>query len=446
MASPLINRHPGVKPNNWEMTWGEHVEAIGLAGKAKDGPAFLDELTKARFDPVPILDEAGKIEACRQLGATFESSTDQWMQTRVQDCESARTSTEAASAVRDLFRGYSDADMASAVADAASRRMALTARIDSSIQDNDTAERAIPNRPNQTPGQGKHKAAYQANLAALQTLKSSVQQQSDAAIAGGELSRLAASRHMPGLSRSFWFAPFTNEGWIVDRCDADRVTFPFRFLIHSPLRTYRGLLDEWKKTKDAAAVARNLAAEVFTGAYGDTLIALFNETPFAKDADAAAITGVLTELRDALLNRRLQSVTLLAVTQAEGMIWRYAALLNSSGYDVYEVNNGMKIAGRFLWNGQTLAYLTSPKNAKQKLAAKPMNSGRDLLSRTRIEQAFRPNVVDQVIAEYADDRNSLAHGSLIADERLAVQAALLLGTVFQCITGYEAEGRPARVY
>jgi hypothetical protein len=428
------------------MTSGEHVEAIGLASKAKDGTAFLDELTKARFDPVPVLDEAGKIEACRYLGATLKSGADQWMRERMQDCESAQTSTEAASAVRDLFRGYSDADKVSAVAKASSRRAALIVRIESTIQDNNTAERAIPNRPHQTPGQGSHKAAYQANVAALQTLKSSVQQQSDEAIAEGELSRLAANRHMPGLSRSFWFTSLTNEEWIVDGCDADRVTFPFRFLIHSPLRTYRGLLEEWKKTKDAAAVATRLAAEVFTSAYGDTLVALFGESPFAKDADGAAITGVLSELRDALLNRRLQSVTLLAVTQAEGMIWRYAALLNGSGYDVHETNNGKKIAGRFWWSRQTCAYVTPSTRGDQDAARKPMNSARDLLSRTRIEQAFRPNVVDQVIAEYADDRNSLAHGSQIADERLAVQAALLLGTVIQCITAYEAERRPARDY
>lgn len=446
MASPWINRQPGIKPNDWEMMWSEHVEAIGLASTAKDGPAFLDELTKERFDQVPALDEAGKIDACCQLAAAFEVSTDQWMQDRFRECISATASTDAASAVRDLFRGYSDVEKIKAVADAASRRTTLIAHIDQASQANAAEAQAIARLPTPTPGQKKHKDAYDQNVTKLSELKALVQKRSDDAVAEGELSRLAANRHMPGLSHSLWFTPFTNEEWIVDSCEANRVMFPLRFLIHAPLQTYRDLLDDWKKTKDAAAVASKLTAEVLTDAYGDTLVALFSETPFVKDADAATITGVLGELRDALLNRRLQSVMLLSVTQAEGMIWRYAALLNSSGYDVYETNNGKKIAGRFWWSRQKCAYVKPSTKDDKYAAQRRMNSARDLLSRTRIEQVFRPNVVDQIVAEYADDRNSLAHGSLIANERLAVQAALLLGTVFQCITRYEAEGRPARVY
>ncbi|MCC6230499.1 MAG: hypothetical protein IT432_14895 [Phycisphaerales bacterium] len=429
------------------MTWGERFEAFDLARKAQDGPAFLDALIKARFDPVPTFDEAGKIDACRQLAARlFESSTDQWMQDRFKECASATTSTDAASAVHDLLRGYSESERAKSVADAVPRRARLIARIAQSRQDNSAEAQVILQLPTPTHGQKEHKGAYDQNVAKLDALKSRVQQQSDEAIAGSELSHLTAIRHMPSLSRSLWFTPFTYEEWIVDGCDADWVTFPFRFLIHAPLRMYRGLLDKWKKTKDADAVTNELAAEIFTGAYGDRLVALFKETPFGADADAADVIAVLAELRDALLNRRLQSVTLLAVTQAEGIIWRYAALLNSSGYDVYETNNGKKIAGKFWWNPQTCKYEAPSSDDDKRDAKRPMNSARDLLSRTRIEQAFRPNVADQVIAEYADDRNSLAHGSLIADERLAVQAALLLGTVFQCIIGYEAEGRPACPY
>ncbi len=444
MDSPRIDRQPGTKPNNWKMNSVEHVAAIVFAANVPDGSEFLDKMVKKRFDSNYILDN--KIEACRQLADNFASSTDHWVLARVQEIQSISTTIAATTALLDLYRGYSETEKNNAVANAESRRTALLFRINQTISDNEAMLRAIPNPPQQKPGERKHKEAYKKNVTTLKALKVNVTGQSKQALAKKEISQLAANRHLPGMSSSFWFAPLTNENWVIDDCDADRVTFPFRFLIHAPLQIYYDLLTEWKRTKDTAIVVSKIATEVFTAAYGDTLISLFKETLCAHNLDAAGILGVLGELRDALLNSRLQSVTLLAVTQTEGMIWRYADFLNRSNCDVYETDNtGKKIAGKFLWDRSAAAIVLNPTGKQQNsLAKQRLVSVRALLERTRIEQAFRPNVVGQVIAEYADDRNSLAHGSLIADKRLAVQAALLLGTVYQCIAKYEAEGRPHR--
>jgi hypothetical protein len=164
MPIPFINRQPGKKPNSWEMNWGEHIEAVGLAGRVQDGPSCLQELTKARFDPIPALDDAGKIDACRQLTAWFKFSKEPWIRARVQEIESAVSNVDAAGALRDLYRGYSDSEKTSAVADARSRRSTVITRIDQAIQDNQSMAMAIPQPPQQTPGQRRHNEAYQKNV------------------------------------------------------------------------------------------------------------------------------------------------------------------------------------------------------------------------------------------------------------------------------------------
>ncbi|MGH7244090.1 MAG: hypothetical protein ACREJD_11795 [Phycisphaerales bacterium] len=75
-------------------------------------------------------------------------------------------------------------------------------------------------------------------------------------------------------------------------------------------------------TGDAAAATKKIAAAVFVEDYMDKLLALFRQSPLAGGADAANIEGVFEELRQPLAQRRLQTITLICVTQTEGMIWR----------------------------------------------------------------------------------------------------------------------------
>jgi hypothetical protein len=435
MATILSNRQPGKKPNTWDLTWADYVEATCLASESPDGSTFFDALLKARFEPIPLLTDAGKLAACQQAAAgAFAERDHAWIKQQLAKVTSAVTFDAVSTATHDLFRGYSESDRSTAIANAEVHRKRILILANQSIADNQAKRTKL----------GVHRyhvESYDGNIATLTAIVARATAKPATTIANGALAELAAERHSPGFPGSLRILPSTYEEMVIDGCDAARVTFPFRFLIHAPIRTYRELLAKWKTSGDAALVTAEIAAGVFTSEYADVLLTVFGHTPMAKGADCVAIKTVFEELREALLTHRLQTVTLLAVTQAEGMIWRYAEYLQSTKFSLYTINGHEKIP--VLWDRAKVAPETDPSVMKR-WKNKGLTSARALLERTRIEQVFRPNAIEFAIAEYADDRNGLAHGTLLADERLAVQAALLLGTILQCITAYENEGRPVR--
>ncbi len=413
------------------------MNAGSLARDAASGLSFFTGLYKSRFDGEVPVDETLRTAACHEVAESlYGDSNHAWVKDQVAKVQNAATFDDAATALHDLFRGYNDAERDAAIADAGARRTKVIARARTAAADNHAAARKAGVHRNDVE-------KYKKNETTLAALVAKVSAQSDQSIAAANLSELGARRHSPAFANSLRFTPLTNEEWIIDGCDAARVSFPFRFLIHAPLRTYHDLLKEWRSTSDPAAVTAKIAAEVFTAKYTETLHKLFKDTPMATGGDAAEIDRIIGELREPLTNRHLQTVTLLSVTQAEGMIWRYAEILNASGFPLYTLSGWKKIP--VLWDRDTAAPETDTAKIRE-WRSKPLTSGRSLLEVTRMEQAFRPTVIDHVIADYSDDRNGLAHGTLIADERLAIQAALLLGTVMQCIVEYEAEGRPHKTY
>lgn len=444
MSPVFIHRVSRTKPNSWQFTWDELAEADTLARETPDGPHFFAALYKSRFDNQPPLSEANQISACREAAVnTYGAVEELWTKARIALVDGANTFQAAASALHDLFRGYTAAEKSAAISAAAKRRAAVLARANQVIGDNQTAAAVT----------GLHKndrKLYDRNITTLNKLVRRVTRRSDDQIATGELAESAARRQSAGSTNSMLFAPLTNDDWIIDGCDAARVSFPFRFLIHAPLRAYHGLLKEWKSTADAAVVTEQIADQVFSAEYADTLRRLFKATLMAAEPEAADIEKVIEELRDALTNRRLQTVTLLGVTQAEGMIWRYADILNKSGTPIFRSlprqppNQGDKKYA-VMWD-RLNAFPEYDATTGEKVDSQELTSVYGLLSKTQMEQVFRPTAVDFVIADYTNDRNGLAHGTLIADKRLAVQAALLFGTVMQSITQYEAQGRPHRTY
>ncbi|MGH7242361.1 MAG: hypothetical protein ACREJD_02965 [Phycisphaerales bacterium] len=439
MPLNLMLREEGRKPNDWEPTFGEMHEAFQSAKSASDGIAFVDALYASRFDQGPVLEDEQRIAGCRAFAeACFGTNEDAWTRTQFACVQTENSAAAVASAFRDLFRGYSDAEYAAAVAIASKTRASVISEIDQTMSENTAAMGRAGIHSNDLL---KHRE----NLDTLSNLKTAVQRQSDGSVARSQLDDTSARRLMPRMSQTLWFAPLTNERLIIDGCDAARVSFPFRFLVFAPLSSYHGLLKEWRATGDAVAVTKKIAADVFVEDYVDKLLALFRQSPLAAVPDAANIERVLEELRQPLAQRRLQTITLICVTQTEGMIWRYAELLNATGTPIYydkprtpPMQGYDKIGYR--WDRKAAKPVLD--NAGNRADSRPLTSAYALLSNTQLEQAFRPNAIDFALADYTNDRNGLAHGSLFADERLAVQAALLLGTVMQCISFFERAGRP----
>lgn len=226
----------------------------------------------------------------------------------------------------------------------------------------------------------------------------------------------------------------------IKRCDPKLITFPLRHLGWLSLPAFLKLQRQWQRNTSRDHILEQLAPEI-DEAFFDNLLQIYDKIKEFLPVDRSSH---LAELKRAWKADCMLGVALIGITQAEGLIWDFAARLRSKGFRIYKTVTGRHYPYVWDFDSRTFKYRYPSGHAQDERArlgrkkSQPLASARQLLEKTKLGSFMDEMVFSYLVDEFYDDRNRLAHGdvakrSLRAD---AVGAILCQRTVLEQLMAF----------
>jgi len=350
----------------------------------------------------------------------------------------------AATALRDLVRGYTDARVPLEEA-AVKKSIAERSKQVAAYRVESEKRRAAADKK----AQNALRDQYRENRDALDQIAADLAGVDATAVAHENLRRDAGMRRYKPLFAADLISADTFLDLRISGLDPDLVDFPLRHLMSISLKAHHELVDRWKQDRDKAKLILPLEGEIRHADFFDSIDRMAAMQCFGFDQ---ARLDVFKELREVVMQGRMQSAALIAVTQTEGLLWAYAHHLQITGTPVYKLFPTAKKTKHaiYQWNPKTQTYRTKYKNGRPKHKTRTdgtpifATSGRDLVTESVLQQATSAEIYTYLLDQFFDERNDLAHGNLVVDKLLVLQALLCLHSMLQHLVDHANGDLPVR--
>jgi hypothetical protein len=329
---------------------------------------------------------------------------------------------------RDFWRGFTDAEL---------EQETIRAKedIDNIRRDLSSHEKFTRSELNKAErrGLGSHGRAggYRKTIATLESITTNLDRISAVEVAERRLWR-SSDLAMPWSNLVSDMDPLEAIRFKLEVHSPLQVSMPLRFLINEPINLWCELNAAWARNAPRAKLLGIVEKHI-------SMDMAFAEIRSLHDALAAKglpdRSAGIDELGLTWNAGAFMACTLIAVTQAEGIIWDLARLLNSRGILIFRETideKGHPVRNAYSWNAIASDYERNEKGDIKHINQK-LNSARMLLSQTRLGGMLSREMYSYLIDEYYDDRNHLAHGATVGrsfrDDALA--AMLCIKAVYQ---------------
>ena len=219
--------------------------------------------------------------------------------------------------------------------------------------------------------------------------------------------------------------------------DPDYVDFPLRYAVHLPSVWYQKLQKLWKKGYSKEEVIRPLMELLSRPEFLDDLIRrcenIYKKIR-QKRIKSPPRCSILGEIKKCYEMECYASVSLLTVTQIEGVLWDLGKYLNRKNIRIFKTERGIKKRKYlpYYWDFEkkrykNLNYTGCPQFCRKKGAN--LISARQLLERTRLGEFVHKEMYNYLIDEFYDERNNLAHGDLYIRKESAFSALLCMRSI-----------------
>lgn len=205
----------------------------------------------------------------------------------------------------------------------------------------------------------------------------------------------------------------------VRRLDPSLISFPLRHLMFIAAGDYDYLARMWSNGANRDALIEKLL-EGYGKIVDEQIIPA--SYAFVEHISKTNRSLVLSEIFECWKNKCHAAVSMLCITQVEGLLWDFADYLNSHGVPIYKIDTDKKI-NYCKWDSKNKTY--KRYDGKIETVAAIHHSGRELLRHTRLSSDINHELYYYLIDDFYEDRNSLLHRS-ISGRNLETEAASAL--------------------
>ena len=339
---------------------------------------------------------------------------------------------------RDLWRGFKEIEIQAALKGVPVERRKALRKIDDFIKRNIKALKNAQKR-----GFQQRKRIYKKNQKELEELKrktiSYFRNQNKVAYDMCSYETMRRREKIPAAGDFFDIDNFMSI-WLHFRLkmnDPDYVDFPLRFAVHLPSVWYRKLQKLWKKGCSKEEVIRLLMELLSSPEFLDDLIGRCENIykKFSqKRIKCPPRCSILREIKRCYEMECYASVSLVAVTQIEGVLWDFGKYLNRKNVRIFKTESGAKKQKYlpYYWDFEKKRYKNFNYTGRPQFSRKKgsnLISARQLLERTRLGEFVHKEMYNYLIDEFYDERNNLAHGDLYIRKESAFSALFCLRSI-----------------
>jgi hypothetical protein len=324
---------------------------------------------------------------------------------------------------QDLYLGYSPEDVQIARASLSKDKKRYLRRIDSARRANNSELRIAKKR-----GDKRWIQRFEKNGKELDSVRESIisRFQHDHLIALRKASyAVQERRHSSVMSYFADSGDYLGLTWTLRDLDPKGLTFPLRYLHQLEAAHYEHLRKEWIAGSSHDSIMLYLQYLVPILIHSSEIGDIADKARTLAGFDV--LVGI-SEIKTCWDSECYLAVTLVSLTQLEGLLWSFAEYLNRRNIRIFhrDKSNGLKYRP-YAWDKATKQYIDHTKTGRATFAKKKeIHSARQLLLYTRLSDYINVDLWEYLVADLYSMRNLYAHGNLIGRNQRADAVASFL--------------------